>query len=96
MITEKVLNALDARQKKILDRWVAKDTVKFQRVGEKTVICVLVLKNGFEIVGSSACVNPAYFNYNIGRENSFKDAINKLGNYAAFYIQERDKDTKEE
>lgn len=37
--------------------------------------CVLVLKNGIKIVGTSACVNPEIFDRDKGREYAKKEAI---------------------
>jgi hypothetical protein len=34
---------------------------EYTRVGVKTTICTLTLKNGFEVIGTSACVDPANF-----------------------------------
>lgn len=39
--------------------------------------CVLRLKNGFTVVGESACVNPGTFDREIGRDIARKDAVRK-------------------
>jgi hypothetical protein len=45
----------------------------------KTVtICHLTLCSGFSVRGESACMNPADFDADIGRQLSYKDAFNKL------------------
>lgn len=41
-------------------------------------ICVLVLRNGFTIVGKSACVSPENFDAELGRKIARKDAINQI------------------
>ena len=40
---------------------------EYIKVGLKTVIAVLTLKNSFEIIGTSACVDPNNFNFEIGK-----------------------------
>ena len=40
--------------------------------------CVLVLKNGFTVVGKSACVAPENFDDEIGRRVARENAINEL------------------
>lgn len=40
--------------------------------------CVLVLKNGFTVTGESACVSPANFDAQIGREVARKNAVDKI------------------
>ena len=35
---------------------------EFFFVGKRTTVCLLTLKNGFEIVASSACIDPQNFN----------------------------------
>lgn len=41
-------------------------------------ICVLVLKNGFTVVGKSACVDPASFNREIGESVARADAVEQM------------------
>lgn len=41
-------------------------------------ICVLVLKNGFTIVGKSACASPENFNAELGRKIARDDARNQI------------------
>lgn len=41
-------------------------------------LCVLILKNGFVIVGKSACVNSANFNEETGKRLAREDAIKQI------------------
>lgn len=41
-------------------------------------ICVLVLKNGFTVLGESACASPANFNSEIGKKVARDNAIAKV------------------
>lgn len=41
-------------------------------------ICVLVLKNGFTVLGQSACASPENFDPEIGRKIAREDAIDKV------------------
>lgn len=52
-------------------------------------ICVLVLKNGFTVLGSSACVSPEVFDAEIGRSIAREDAIEKLWPLLGFSLKER-------
>lgn len=65
------------------------DTVEFVKMGKKTTVCLITLTTGFEIVGSSACVNPTDFDEEIGEELAYKDALNKLEELDAFLRQAR-------
>jgi hypothetical protein len=40
--------------------------------------CVLVLQNGFTVVGQSACAHPLNFDAEIGRNIAFRDANAKV------------------
>jgi len=46
--------------------------------GTTTTICCLTLGNGFAVTGESACVDPAEFKEEIGREVAKRDACDKL------------------
>lgn len=39
--------------------------------------CVLVMQNGFTIVGKSACASPENFNAELGRKIAREDALNQ-------------------
>lgn len=47
-------------------------------LGVKTTAVVLTLKNGFEVVGTSACVNPAEYNAEIGTKFARERALSKV------------------
>lgn len=48
------------------------------QAGKKTTVCVLTLQNGFEVIGSSACVNPDDFNMETGKPYARERALNKV------------------
>ena len=41
-------------------------------------LCILVLRNGFTIVGKSACASPENFDAELGRKIARQDAINQI------------------
>ena len=41
-------------------------------------ICVLVLRNGFTVIGESACASPENFDAEIGRNIAYANALNKI------------------
>lgn len=45
---------------------------------ELLTICVLVLKNGFTIVGKSACASPENYNADIGKDVAWRDAKEQI------------------
>lgn len=59
----------------------------YTRQGRKTTICVLILRSKFEIVGSSACLNPEDFDEELGRKYAYEDAMKKLWDYEAYRQQ---------
>jgi hypothetical protein len=46
--------------------------------GTTLTVCALSLKNGFQVVGESACASPENFNEEIGRKLAFDQARNKI------------------
>lgn len=57
------------------------DKEEFFFVGKRTTICLLTLKNGFEIVSSSACMEAKNFNMETGKAISRELALQKLFEY---------------
>ena len=52
-------------------------------------ICVLVLKNGFTVVGKSACASPANFYAELGRRIAFEDARRQIWALAGYELKSR-------
>ena len=41
-------------------------------------VCCITLKNGFTVIGESACASPENFNQEIGEKIAFEQARNKI------------------
>lgn len=52
-------------------------------------LCFLQLRNGFVIVGKSACVDSANFNEAIGRQLAREDAIKQVWPYLGFRLADK-------
>lgn len=60
------------------------DIVKFHHIGKKTTVCLATLKTGFEIVGTSACIDPNDYIPEIGEKYSYSDVLCKLEEFEAY------------
>ena len=58
--------------------------VEYKTFGNKTTVCLITDVAGFEVVGSSACVNPKDFDIHIGMKWAYKDALDKLEKHHAY------------
>jgi hypothetical protein len=52
-------------------------------------ICLLVMKNGFTVIGKSAPASPDNFNADLGRKLAYEDAIRQLWPLMGFALRER-------
>ncbi len=52
-------------------------------------ICILVLTNGFTIIGKSAPASPANFNAELGRKLAYEDAIRQIWPLMGFALRDR-------
>lgn len=52
-------------------------------------ICLLVMRNGFTIVGKSAPASPANFNAEFGQKLAYEDAIRQLWPLMGFSLRDR-------
>jgi hypothetical protein len=52
-------------------------------------ICIVVMKNGFTVIGKSACASPANFNADLGRKIAYEDAICQIWPLMGFALRER-------
>lgn len=55
----------------------------------RLTICVLVLKNGFTVVGESACVSSANYKESVGRELARRKAEEKIWALEGYLLTER-------
>lgn len=60
---------------------------KIYDLGRKTTAVVLTLKNGFEVVGTSACVDPANYDSTVGAVYARKRAIDKVWELEGYKLQ---------
>lgn len=63
--------------------------VKYARVSEKFTHCIITLKNGFEVTGESACVDPANYNQDIGEQFAYDNAFDKIWMLEIYLLQEK-------
>lgn len=60
---------------------------EYIKVGRKTTLAVLTLKNGFEVIGSSACVDPDNYDGEIGATYARRRAIDKIWELEGYKVQ---------
>lgn len=57
------------------------DNLTVETLGEKTTLCLATLRNGYEIVETSACVSPENYNEGLGAEiceTAIRDKVREL------------------
>jgi Phage protein (N4 Gp49/phage Sf6 gene 66) family len=52
-------------------------------------VCCLVLKNGFCVVGSGACISPENFDAALGKDIAYTDARNKIWELEGYLRKQR-------
>jgi Phage protein (N4 Gp49/phage Sf6 gene 66) family len=52
-------------------------------------ICILVMANGFTVIGKSAPASPANFNAELGRKFAYEDCIRQLWPLAGYALRQR-------
>lgn len=62
--------------------------IEHAKLGLKTMVCCLTLENGYEVIGSAACVDPLDFDDAIGKELSYKDAENNVWKLEGYLVQQ--------
>ena len=52
-------------------------------------ICVLVMENGFTVMGNSACASPENFDAEIGKKIARADAVNQLWPLEGYLLRQK-------
>jgi len=71
--------------KEDVDHWI--DYVDCRTMGEKTTVVKVTMLNGFEIVESSSCVDPANYDEELGRKICMERIRNKIWELLGFLLQ---------
>lgn len=57
--------------------------------GTTFTVCLLTLRNGFQVCGESACASPANFNAEIGRSIARRNARDKIWPLLGFRLRDQ-------
>ena len=57
--------------------------------GSQLTVCCLTLRNGFTVVGESACASPANFDAELGRKIARNKARDKIWALEGYLLKER-------
>ena len=52
-------------------------------------ICIMIMENGFMIEGTSACVDPSRYNEEIGQEEAYKNAVEKIWELEGYALKQK-------
>lgn len=78
-------------EQEVLEVIASQECVK---LGNKSTVCLTTLKNGFEIITSSGCVDADNYNHDIGSEIAKKRAIDKVWELEGYALQKKLADEK--
>jgi len=54
-----------------------------------TTVCQITLVNGYTLIGTSACVDPANFNQALGEKYAYEKAFNQLWDLEGYLLKQR-------
>jgi len=60
----------------------------YTTIGRKTTLCLLTLKNGFEVVGTASCVDPSNYSEEAGKPYARKKAFDEAWKVLGYQKQE--------
>jgi hypothetical protein len=52
-------------------------------------VCCLTLRNGFNVIGESACVSPENFNAEVGEKIAYANAVQKIWVLEGYSLKQR-------
>ena len=66
---------------------IIKEKVKYVQLGEKITVCHLTLVDGFEVIGKSGVVDPANFQFEIGKRVAYDHAVSEVWGHLGSLLQ---------
>ena len=85
LVQAKGLNAPRLTPEHINSQIVASQFCMFDNT--TTTVCCLILKNGFTVIGESACASPENFDEDIGRRLAFDNAREKIWQLEGYLLR---------
>lgn len=61
---------------------------EFHKLSETLTVAVVTTTNGFQLVGKSACADPANYNQEIGERVAYDDAFKQLWALEGYVLRE--------
>jgi hypothetical protein len=88
---EQRLRALGAGAPRLSPEHIDKQihSVEYHVFSNKTTVCCMTLRNGFAVIGTAACVDPANFREQIGRDVSWTKAREQIWPLEGYLLQQR-------
>lgn len=80
--------AIAARYDTTADRAISPEAPAMESL-KLLSICILVMRNGFTIIGKSAPASAANFNAELGRKLAYEDAVRQLWPLMGFALRDR-------
>ena len=74
------MTSLSARIKEVVYTTVPNSTL---------TLCLLYMKNGYVVIGKSACVDASKFNEALGEKYAYEDALNNLWPLEVYLLDEK-------
>lgn len=68
----------------IMEKIVSTEYIK---VGKQTIVCLITLKNGYEIVGSACSIDLENFNEDRLRSLAYANTLDKMAEYEDMIVQ---------
>lgn len=56
--------------------------------GTTVTVCCLTLKNGYTVIGESACASPENFDEELGRKIAYENARNKIWQLEGYLLRQ--------
>lgn len=81
-------NAIIARYEMTADKAFGRDVPAHKSL-ELLSICILVVRNGFSVIGKSAPASADNFNAELGKKLAYEDAIRQLWPLMGFALREK-------
>lgn len=73
--------------KECIDSLIARSIITDTKMGEKTTVVCCKLPNGFEIIESSSCIDPANYNHALGIKTCMGRIIDQAWKMEGYWLQ---------
>lgn len=71
-----------------LMQMIDEKSIRYEKLGKRTTVCFAITNSGFELLGTSFCLDETKFNQKLGEQYALQNLLQNLESKRAYHLNE--------